>query len=115
MIKKFISIFLFLIAVSISTIVAQNDRQADTLFIISEGIAVTSEIPETDLTLSQEIDEAFTPIVDGLEVVLFWDPLETLDLHDPVIYDAQGKAVMDTDGEEKEIINSVSCNMVNFW
>ncbi len=102
MIKKFISIFLFLIAVSISTIVAQNDRQADTLFIISEGIAVTSEIPETDLTLSQEIDEAFTPIVDGLEVVLFWDPLETLDLHDPVIYDAQGKAVMDTDGEEKE-------------
>lgn len=102
MIKKFISIFLFLFAVSISTIVAQNDRQADTLFIISEGIAVTSEIPETDLTLSQEIDEAFTPIVDGLEVVLFWDPLETLDLHDPVIYDAQGKAVMDTDGEEKE-------------
>lgn len=102
MIKKFISIFILLIAAFSTTIATENENQADTLFVISEGIAVKSEIPETDLTLSQEIDRAFTPIVDGLEVVLFWDPFETVGLHDPVIYDEQGKAVLDTDGTEKE-------------
>lgn len=122
MIKKLVSIILFVFAASHIATATDNIKQADTLFIINEGIAVKSEIPETDLTLSQEIDRAFTPIVDGLGVVLFWDPFEKLGMHDPTIYDANGNPVLNTDGTEKEshiplvvlwlIFGAVTCTIV---
>lgn len=122
MIKKLVSITLFVFAASYIATATDNIKQADTLFIINEGIAVKSEIPETDLTLSQEIDRAFTPIVDGLGVVLFWDPFEKLGMHDPTIYDANGNPVLNTDGTEKEshiplvvlwlIFGAVTCTIV---
>lgn len=102
MIKKLLSIILFVFAVSYFATAKDIDKQADTLFVISEGIAVQSEIPDADLTLSQRIDRAFTPIVDGLGVVLFWDPFEQVGLHDPVIYDKNGNPVINTDGTERE-------------
>ncbi len=102
MIKKSASIIFLVFIASYFASASDNDKQADTLFVINEGIAVQSEIPDGDLTLSQKIDRAFTPIVDGLGVVLFWDPMRTLGLHDPVIYDEQGKVVLNSDGTEKE-------------
>ncbi|PIY33256.1 MAG: amino acid carrier protein, partial [Bacteroidetes bacterium CG_4_10_14_3_um_filter_42_6] len=51
-----------------------------------------------DLTVSQRIDNAFTPIVDGLAVVLFWDPFKSMGLYDPIIYDELGKPVLDQNG-----------------
>ncbi|HJN06445.1 MAG TPA: amino acid carrier protein, partial [Bacteroidales bacterium] len=102
MIKKLVSIILFVFSVSYISIATVNDNQADTLFVISEGIAALPEIPEENLTLSQKIDAEFTPIVEDLGEVLFWDPFEKLDLHDPVIYDENGNPVLNTDGTEKE-------------
>ena len=102
MIRKISSIVLLIFATSFFTFASNNDNQADTLFVLSEGIATETELPDTDLTLSQQIDKAFTPIVDGLGVVLFWDPFETVGLHDPVIYDEQGDPILNSDGTEKE-------------
>lgn len=102
MIKKIVSVILFVFAASFIEAVAENNKQADTLFVISEGIAVKSEIPETDLTLSQKIDREFTPIVEDLGEILFWDPFEKIGLHDPVIYDENGNPVLNSDGSEKE-------------
>ena len=91
-----------LLTFSLAYFANATNNTADTLFVINEGIAATSDVPETDITLSQRIDQAFTPIVAGLGVVLFWDPFETTDLHDPVIYDDQGHPVLNPDGTEKE-------------
>lgn len=102
MIKNIVSIVLLIFTTSFFAVASNNDNQADTLFVLSEGIAVTSEVPETDLTLSQQIDRAFTPIVDGLGIVLFWDPFDAADLHDPVIYNEDGSPVLNTDGTERE-------------
>ena len=66
MIKKLVSIILFVFSVSYISIATVNDNQADTLFVISEGIAALPEIPEENLTLSQKIDAEFTPIVEDL-------------------------------------------------
>lgn len=102
MIKELVSIILFVFAASYIATADVSDKQADTLFVFSEGIAVQSEIPDEDLTLSQKIDRAFTPIVDGLGVILFWDPFKEVGLHDPTIYDENGTPVLNTDGTEKE-------------
>lgn len=102
MIKKLVSIVSFIFAVSCIATATDNLKQADTLFVIGEGIAIKSEIPDGDLTYSQKIDSAFTPVVEDLEEVLFWDPFEEVGLHDPVIYDEKGNPVLETDGEEKE-------------
>lgn len=102
MIKKITSILILIFTISFFPYATNNDNQADTLFVLSEGVAIKSELPETDLTLSQQIDRAFTPIVDGLGIVLFWDPFKTVGLHDPVIYDDQGNPVLNSDGTEKE-------------
>lgn len=52
-----------------------------------------------ELTVSQRIDQAFQPIVDWLDAILFWDPFSSLGLHDPVIYDEAGNPVLDENGE----------------
>ncbi len=101
MIKKVISIVLLVIATSQFTFVLGADVKSDTLFVDSQGYAIESEIPETNLTFSQKIDRAFTPVVDILDVVLFWDPFTALGLHDPIIYDEHGKPVLNSDGTEK--------------
>ncbi len=101
MIKKVISIVLLVIATSQFTFALGADVKSDTLFVDSQGYAIESEIPETNLTFSQKIDRAFTPVVDLLDVVLFWDPFTSLGLHDPIIYDEHGNPVLNSDGTEK--------------
>ncbi len=50
------------------------------------------------LLLSQRIDAAFKPIVDGLATVLFFDPFSATGIVDPVVYDKSGNPVKDSDG-----------------
>ncbi len=100
MLKKLVPIILLSI-ISVF-VVAQNNNHSDTLFVMEEGIAIESEIPNSELTGSQKIDKVFAPIVEGLGVVLFWDPFEALGLHDPVLYDENGNALKNTDGTEKK-------------
>lgn len=49
-------------------------------------------------TTSDKINSFFEPIVAKMATVLFFDPFEALGLHDPIIYDEQGNAVLDKAG-----------------
>lgn len=42
-------------------------------------------VPEKKM--SEKIDDAFGPVVQGLASVLFWDPFESMGLYDPVVYE----------------------------
>ena len=51
-----------------------------------------------ELTLSQKIDKAFTPLVHFLTNVLFVDPFEMIGVYDPQVYDENGNPVYDENG-----------------
>ncbi len=54
---------------------------------------------QQDLTLSQRINNTFTPMVDAMAEVLFWDPFSWSGVYDDKVYDAQGEIVLAEDGE----------------
>jgi len=86
----------FIVAVFLSF--SLNSYSQDTLRSDTREPAPTNQDTE-DLTLSQHIDQAFQPIVDEMNVILFWDPFAAMGLHDPVIYDDQGNPVLDENGQ----------------
>jgi AGCS family alanine or glycine:cation symporter len=49
-------------------------------------------------TFSQEINEAFTPLVEVLSDILFWDPFAMAGLYDPQVYHEDGTPVLDENG-----------------
>jgi len=55
-----------------------------------------------DKNVSEHINDMFVPVVEGLDLVLFWDPFEAIGVYDPVIYKADGKADLDDEGEPRE-------------
>jgi alanine or glycine:cation symporter, AGCS family len=66
---------------------------------VAFGFDQDPDSEEASLTVSQKIDRAFTPFVDVLSKVLFWDPFSATGLYDKQVYDASGEAVMDNDGK----------------
>jgi AGCS family alanine or glycine:cation symporter len=67
--------------------------------------AVETNLPEqaadtTETTISQQIDSFFTPFVDALAEVLFWDPFSAAGVYDQVVQDDNGQPVIDQNGEE---------------
>jgi len=99
MIKRLLTTITFVILIISSN--AQTNS-SDTLFVFQEGEAIENNYGSEDITYSQKIDRAFTPIVDGLEVVLFWDPFETFGLHDSALKDEDGNPILEPDGSQKE-------------
>ena len=53
---------------------------------------------QTEQTISQNINHWFEPKVAAMEKVLFWDPFTALGIHDPVVYDKNGKPLLDEEG-----------------
>ena len=102
MIKKVASLLTILFAMSYFANASGSASESDTLFTDTQGFAIESKINDKDLTLSQKIDRAFTPIVDALDVVLFWDPFKAMGLHDGVIYDENGNPALKSDGTVKQ-------------
>lgn len=80
---------------------AQNTNTTDTLAITQQGLVMVDRYETTDqkLNISQRIDRAFTPIVDFLDNILFWDPLATFGLYDPIIYDDAGNPLLTKKGK----------------
>lgn len=76
-----------------------NSFSQDTLRSDTQERPLKSKETSTDLTLSQHIDQAFQPIVDEMNVILFWDPFAAMGLHDPVIYGEDGQPLLGEDGE----------------
>lgn len=98
MIKKLVPVLLFLLT-TISYSYADNNQ--DTLFINNKDIAVESAL-KSDLSISQRIDKHFTSAVNGMQKVLFWDPLQFIGVYDPVVYTDNDKPVITPNGEEKK-------------
>ena len=68
----------------------------DTLRSSSETDAIEHTVDET---VSQKIDNAFKPVVEWMTEILFWDPFAIAGMHDPAIYDVEGRPIMDDEGE----------------
>ena len=62
--------------------------------------ATTTPLPleMKQLTISQQIDRAFSPIVAVMNSILFWDPFAYTGLHDPIVYDENGVPFRDSAG-----------------
>ncbi len=66
-------------------------------------ISAGDSIPGEGKTVSMHINDMFVPIVDGLGLVLFWDPFHAIGVYDPVIYGEDGTPVLDDDGQPSEV------------
>ncbi|MFA5418687.1 MAG: alanine/glycine:cation symporter family protein [Bacteroidales bacterium] len=94
-----ISSFLFILYPAI----VSSQVEQDTLFVNQKTQTITDKPQiEQKPTVSQRIDNAFTPIVNGLSTVLFWDPFKAMGIYDPVIYDEQGVVLLDKSGNPLE-------------
>ena len=75
------------------------------LFIITNGVqaqpapADTSGAEQAEVTLSERINSVFTPIVDVMSDILFWDPFSWAGVYDDQVYDEAGEPVIDANGE----------------
>jgi AGCS family alanine or glycine:cation symporter len=56
------------------------------------------ELTQSGLTVSERIDRAFRPVVNGLARILFWDPFAATGLRDPIIYNDSGEPERDENG-----------------
>lgn len=52
------------------------------------------------LTISEKINQSFSPVVDGLSKVLFWDPFAAVGIYDPQVYTDDGNPLIDANGEK---------------
>jgi len=83
------------------------------LFFTVEVSANTNSIDSTqqELSFSEKINTVFEPFVNQLGAVLFWDPFSASGIYDPIVYDKEGKPLLDEEGKpiEKHI------PIVVFW
>jgi len=102
MVKNLPFLLIFILLLFSINIYSNNNNYQDTLK-ASNGETFYEEQNVTDaLTLSQRIDNAFSPIVDALGTFLFWDPFEAVGIHDPLVYDEWGEPVLEDDGNNRK-------------
>ncbi len=65
----------------------------------SESLSDSSQLTTEEVTISQRINNVFSPLVDAMSEVLFFDPFAWSGVYDDKIYDAQGEIVLAEDGE----------------
>ena len=70
------------------------------IFSFGQQPADTAAAAEAETTVSQQIDQTFSPMVDVLSTVLFIDPFEFIGIYDPQVYDKHGKPVRDEFGNK---------------
>ncbi|MFH1296274.1 MAG: alanine/glycine:cation symporter family protein [Bacteroidota bacterium] len=70
----------------------------DTIPVAGDHQQTTFLTEEEELTISQQIDRAFSPVVDVMNSILFFDPFAVTGLHDPVVYDENGVPFRDSAG-----------------
>lgn len=97
--KPGIVLFLIIIFLLPSFAISQTDPNfEDPDFLKKDSIEST-----LDTTFSQKIDHLFTPFVEGLGDVLFWDPFSAIGIYDPVVKDEEGVPVV---GENNEVVRA---------
>lgn len=53
--------------------------------------------------ISDQVNSAFVPAVNFMDKVFFWDAFAAMGLYDPYLYDEQGSAVIDENGQHKKM------------
>ena len=92
---RFIPVFVILLCAMNYSVHAEGvKREAE-----GESLVEIVSAGDSVLTISERIDRAFTPVVDFLSRILFWDPFSAIGIYDPQIYDDQGQVVKDEEGE----------------
>ena len=71
-----------------------------TFFSYGQDTTAMQSAGPQEQTISQHIDNAFSPFVDVLSEVLFVDPFEFIGIYDPQIYDKHGQPVRDEFGNK---------------
>ncbi len=109
---KYLALIITVLFLSIS-IYASAQNPEDSIKVAREMPVLIDQTDEADEeeTLSQRINDAFVPIVDGLGSVLFYDPFSSIGLFDPVIYDENDVPVLDENGE----VRSMPIALVVVW
>ena len=97
LIKALRKLFLFstivVLIFTANNLCANQEIEADTL--IQNDIAIN----DSSDAISSHIDGFFTPFVELLQEVLFWDPFDAVGVYDPLVYDENGQAAIDEEGE----------------
>ncbi len=83
---------------SVFFLFAGNILASDTLKVADTK--AKKEIQEK--TLSEKINDAFVPLVDLMDEILFWDPFAAAGLYDPIMRDESGKIILNEDGTPKK-------------
>jgi len=91
--------FLLSIIVILFAFESLADAKSNTQIAENDTIIELSEAQDTVITLSDRIDRAFTPVVEYLSDILFWDPFSAVGIYDPHVYDENRIAVKDDQGE----------------
>src|SRR5690554_914620 len=65
------------------------------------GNSVNKEYLIPTTTIAEQFNGAFTPFVNSISTVLFWDPFAAIGLHDPMVYE-DGVAVLHPNGDPVE-------------
>lgn len=68
-------------------------------FVLIAKNDVQKKESDKELTLSQKIDQTFTPMVDALGEFLFLDPFSLVGIYDDQVYDDNGDPVLDEKGK----------------
>lgn len=90
-----------LLAGSITFYAANTSEPAPRQSQIAEKQPEVKERAVEEETFSNQINDAFEPVVAALETFLFWDPFDATGLREPIVLDDNGKVIMQ-DGKPKE-------------
>ncbi len=94
MIKKIRGILFAILILTSGLLFAQ-----DSLQVTLGKKPVVVQVEEEAETISEEIDNAFSPIVEVMTDVLFWDPFAYSGMHDPIVYDEYGEPYINSEGD----------------
>ena len=74
----------------------QMNRFISILFLLFSLQLSASVQEKQEPSLSDKINRIFEPAVDVMVKVIFWDPLQAIGIYDPIIYDEEGDALIDS-------------------
>ena len=98
--RSFISTLILFIILSFNNqVLAESTTSNQQPATSNQQPATSSQQPESDLTVSDHINNVFTPIVDVMVDILFWDPFAWAGIYDDKVYDENGEQVFNDEGE----------------
>ncbi|MBE0637330.1 MAG: alanine:cation symporter family protein [Bacteroidales bacterium] len=87
-------IIIAIVILTLSTVVAGAQAQ-----VADRPVETIPDHEIQQLTISQQINQLFTPFVDALAKVLFWDPFSAAGMYDKTVRDEYGNPLLNESGQ----------------